>query len=345
MAVAVGLGRLVRRRCSRQTGPPRENVAAAVWRRCSRTWRREPVGALRNLLLNVTAITCGRPVPRFRAIVMMPDFGSTRSSPDRALLITRATWRALQHPLSSTWAACSLRGASKPARDHTNVADAAGGMGDVKVGTARQAGPPTGRVVMAWRAPLCRSTRCAPVGALGNRVLKRTVMLSGQTTLWRRSTVIAPVCASTRARGREVVVMRAICRAAQQPDRCTIVMCCAAPVDRPRTVHTKVVAAAGGRGDCRTATRACGAAGAARTPASPPTSGGSTSIISSPPDTAECRGLPPGRAAARWAPRARLTRAMLATWAGRRHDETQGQRIMLFWTWPWRTRGLLAWAW
>jgi hypothetical protein len=97
-----------------------------------------------------------------------------------------------------------------------------------------------------------------------------------------------------------VIVMRAICRAAQHPDRCRAIMCSAARSDRPRTVHTKVVAAAGGRGACRTATRPCGAAGAAWAPGGPPATGGSTSIISSsPPRTASRHGHPRGRAAAR----------------------------------------------
>ena len=216
---------------------------------------------------------------------------------------------------------------------------------------------------MALRAPSRRSTRCAPAGALRNRVLKRTLMVSGQTGLWRRSAVMAPVCASRRTRRREVIVTRAICRAVQHPDRYSAIMCCAVPVDRPRTVHTKVVAAAGGRGDRRRAARPCGAAGAARAPVSPPTIGGSTSIISSPPGTARCRGLPPGRAAVRWGPRGRLTRATTAGVGGRQkargargagplplcvfllpprrgHGETQGQRIILFRMW--HTRGLLA---
>jgi hypothetical protein len=84
-----------------------------------------------------------------------------------------------------------------------------------------------------------------------------------------------------------VIVTRAIWPAVQHPDRVTLVMCCAAPVDRPRTVHTKMVAAVGGRGACRTATRPRDAAGAAWAPGSPPAIGGSTSIIiSGPPGTA-----------------------------------------------------------
>src|SRR2546423_594393 len=60
--------------------------------------------------------------------------------------------------------------------------------------------------------------------------------------------MMAPVCTSTRTRiGREVAVTRAICRAAQHPERCRVIMCCPARVDRPGTRHTKVVAAAGGR--------------------------------------------------------------------------------------------------
>jgi hypothetical protein len=287
VAIAVGVGRLVTCGCARQAGPPTENVAVEVLRPCSRTRRCAPVGALSNFLLNVTVIVRGRPVPRFRVIVMPLVFGSTCGCTDRVLLVARATWRALQHPLSSTRAACSLGEAVNPARDHTNVADAEGGMGDVKAGATRQAGPPTGSVMMALRAPPRRSTRCEPVGALRNQVLKRTAMVSGQTGLWRRSTVMAPVSAPTRTRRREVIVTRAICRAVQHPDRYSAIKCCAAPVDRPRTVHTKVVAAAGGRGDCRRAARPCGAAGAVRAPRSPPTIGGSTSIVSSsPPGTA-----------------------------------------------------------
>src|SRR5205823_7537802 len=90
---------------------------------------------------------------------------------------------------------------------------------------SRQAGPPTGSVTTAFRALPRRSRRRAPVGALPNRVLKRTVMVSGQTGLRRRSTVMAPVCASTRTRRREVIVTRVICRAAQHPDRCKVIMC------------------------------------------------------------------------------------------------------------------------
>ena len=152
---------------------------------------------------------------------------------------------------------------------------------------SQQAGPPTGSITTAFRAPPRRSMRRAPAGALCNRVLKRTVMVSGQTGLRRRSTVMAPVRASTRTRRREVIVTRAICRAAQHPDRCKAIMCCAARCVSRRTVHTKVVAAAGGRGDCRTATRSCRAAGAAWAPGSTPASGGSTSSVSSsPPGTA-----------------------------------------------------------
>ena len=194
---------------------------------------------------------------------------------------------------------------------------------------SRQAGPPTGSVTTAFRAPPRCSPRRAPVRELRNRVLKRTVMVSGQTGLRKRSTVMAPVCSSTRTCGREVIVMRAICRGAQHPDRCKTIMCCAARSVGRRTVHTKVVAAAGGRGDCRTATRSCGAAGAARAPGSPSAIGVSTSIVSSsPPGTAERRGRPPGRVAARWALRARLTLATPATRARRSHGETQDQRII-----------------
>src|SRR5919201_5442521 len=46
---------------------------------------------------------------------------------------------------------------------------------------SRQAGPPTGSVTTAFHTSPRRSTRRAPAGALGNRVLKRTVMVSGQT--------------------------------------------------------------------------------------------------------------------------------------------------------------------
>jgi hypothetical protein len=200
VAVAVGVGRLVTCGCTRQAGPPTENVAVEVLRPCSRTRRCAPVGALSNLLLNITVIVRGRCVPRFRVIVILLVFGSRCGCTDRVLLVARATWRALQHPLSSTRATCSLGETVNPARDHTNVADAEGGMGDVKAGATRQTGPPTGSVMMAWRAPPRRSTRCEPVGALRNRVLKRTVMVSGQTGLWRRSTVTAPVSASTRTR-------------------------------------------------------------------------------------------------------------------------------------------------
>ena len=65
---------------------------------------------------------------------------------------------------------------------------------------SRQAGPPTGSVTTAFRAPPRRSTRRAPARALPNRVLNRTVMVNGQTGLRRRSTVMAPVRASTRTR-------------------------------------------------------------------------------------------------------------------------------------------------
>jgi hypothetical protein len=208
---------------------------------------------------------------------------------------------------------------------------------------SRQAGPPTGSVTTAFRAPARRSTRRAPAGALGNRVLNRTVMVNGQTGLRRRSTVMAPVCASTRTRRGGVIMMRAMCRAAQHPDRCKAIMCCAARSVSRRTVHTKVVAAAGGRGDRRTATRSCGAAGAAWAPGSPPASGDSTSVASSSaPGTAQPRGRPPGRVAGRWEPRARLTHTTPATRTRRRHGERQGQRLILFWTRPWRTCPLLA---
>src|SRR5919204_5082333 len=53
------------------------------------------------------------------------------------------------------------------------------GRGRVGCGS-RQAGPPTGSVTTAFRAPLRRSTRRAPARALRNRVLKRTVMVRGQ---------------------------------------------------------------------------------------------------------------------------------------------------------------------
>jgi hypothetical protein len=130
---------------------------------------------------------------------------------------------------------------------------------------SRQAGPPIGSVTMAFRASPRRRTRRAPAGALRNRVLKRTAMVRGQLGPRSRSTVMAPLCASTRTRRRGVIVMRAICRAAQHPDRCKAIMCtcCGARADRLCTVHTKVVAAAGGRGDCRAATRSYRGAGAA----------------------------------------------------------------------------------
>src|SRR4051794_23515572 len=142
LAVAVGVGCLVTCCCSRQAGPPTENVAAAVLRPCGRTRRCEPAGALCSLLLNVTVIVAGRSAPRLRASVMTPVFRSTCICTDRALLVARATWRALQQPTRSTRAACALGEAPNPARDHTNVVDSDGGRGDVKVGTARQAGPP-----------------------------------------------------------------------------------------------------------------------------------------------------------------------------------------------------------
>src|SRR5919202_244150 len=143
---------------------------------------------------------------------------------------------------------------------------------------SRHAGPPTGSVTTAFRAPPRRSTRCAPAGALRNRALKRIVMVSGQTALRRRSRVMAPVCASTRTRRREVIVTRAICGAAQHPDRCKVIMCCAVGSVSRRTVHTKVVAAVGGRGDRRTTTRPCGAARAAWAPGNPSAIGDSTSV-------------------------------------------------------------------